>query len=149
VVKSNSYEHDEYGLTIEDEKSIKEMQEKRLRKFEEMKKEVEKIESVKIFGKKSSEKAIICWGSTKGPAKEVAEKLGMKMIFPIVLQPFPEKQMKKALKGVKKIVLIETNGLAQLGEVLMRWGIKINKKILKYDARPFLPQEIEKKLSNF
>jgi 2-oxoglutarate/2-oxoacid ferredoxin oxidoreductase subunit alpha len=149
VVKSNSYEHDEYGLTIEDEKSIKEMQEKRLRKFEEMKKEVEKIESVKIFGKKSSEKAIICWGSTKGPAKEVAEKLGMRMIFPIVLQPFPEKQMKKALKGVKKIVLIETNGLAQLGEVLMRWGIKINKKILKYDARPFLPQEIEKKLSNF
>jgi 2-oxoglutarate/2-oxoacid ferredoxin oxidoreductase subunit alpha len=149
VVKSNSYEHDEFGITVEDEKLVKEMQEKRLRKFEEMKKEVEKLESVKIFGKKNSKKAIICWGSTKGPVKEVAEKLGIKMIFPVVLQPFPEKQMKKALEGVKKIALAETNGLSQLGEVLMRFGIKIDKKILKYDSRPFLPEEIEEKLSNF
>lgn len=149
VVKSNSYEHDEFGITIEDEKSVKKMQEKRLRKFKEMEKEIEKLEAVKVFGRKNSEKAIICWGSTKGPAKEVAEKLGVKMVYPIVLEPFPQKQMEKALRGVKKIALVETNGLAQLGEVLKKFGIKIDKKVLKYDARPFLPEEIERALSNF
>ena len=125
------------------------MQKKRLRKFEEMKKEVDKLEAVKIFGNKNSQKAIIAWGSTKGPAKEIAEKLGIKMIYPIVLQPFPEKQMRDALKGVKKIALIETNGTGQMGEVLARFGVKIDKKILKYNARPFLPEEIGRELSKF
>jgi 2-oxoglutarate ferredoxin oxidoreductase subunit alpha len=149
VIKSNSYEHDELGITVEDEKSVEKMQKKRLRKFEEMKKEVDKLEAVKIFGNKNSQKAIIAWGSTKGPAKEIAEKLGIKMIYPIVLQPFPEKQMRDALKGVKKIALIETNGTGQMGEVLARFGVKIDKKILKYNARPFLPEEIGRELSKF
>ena len=149
VIKSNSYEHDELGITVEDEKSVEKMQKKRLRKFEEMRKEVDKLGAVKIFGNKNSQKAIIAWGSTKGPAKEIAEKLGIKMIYPIVLQPFPEKQMRDALKGVKKIALIETNGTGQMGEVLARFGVKIDKKILKYNARPFLPEEIGRELSKF
>lgn len=149
VIKSNSYEHDEFGITVEDGKSVEKMQEKRLRKFEEMKKEIDKLEAVKVFGNKKSQKAIIAWGSTKGPAKEAAEKLGIKMVYPIVLEPFPEKQMKKALRGVNKIALVETNGMAQLGELLARFGIKADKKVLKYDARPFLPEEIENKLSKF
>ena len=144
IVKSNSYEHDEYGLTVDDPNLIERMQNKRLRKFKEMKKEVEKLESVKIYGNKKSKKAIIAWGSSKGPVKEAAEKLGIKMIQPIFLQPFPEKQMEKALKGVNKIFLAETNGLGQLEKVLNCYGIKVDEKILKYNARPFLPEEIEK-----
>jgi len=125
------------------------MQNKRLRKFREMKKEVDKLEAVNVYGKKTAKKAIICWGSTKGPAKEAAEKLDIKMIQPIILEPFPEKQMKKALRGVKKIALVETNALGQMEKVLNCYGIKVDKKILKYDSRPFLPEEIEKKLSKF
>jgi 2-oxoglutarate ferredoxin oxidoreductase subunit alpha len=149
VVKSNSYEHDEFGITVEEKEKVEKMQEKRLRKFKEMKREVDKMEAVKVFGKKNSDKAIICWGSTKGPAKEAAEKLGIKMIFPVVLEPFPEKQMTKALKGVKKIALVETNGLSQLGKVLRNFEIKADKEVLKYDARPFLPEEIEEKLKTW
>ena len=147
IVKANSYEHDEFGITIDDEEGIEKMQDKRLRKFREMKKEVDKLEAVKIYGKKQTKKAIVVWGSTKGPAKEAAEKLGIKMIQPIILEPFPEKQMKKALKGVNKLVLLETNGLGQMEKVLNCYGIKVDKKILKYNARPFLPEEIEKQLS--
>ena len=146
ICKSNSYEHDEFGITVEDEESVEEMQNKRLRKFQEMKKEVEKLKAVNVYGKKTAKKAIIAWGSTKGPAKEVAEKLGVKMIQPVILEPFPEKQMKQALKGVEKIVLIETNSSAQLGKLLNCYGIKADKEILKYNARPFLPEEIEEKL---
>jgi len=146
VVKTNSYEHDEFGITVEDERSVEEMQNKRLRKFEEMKKEVEKLEAVKVYGRKTAEKAIIVWGSTKGPAKEAAETLGIKMVQPIILEPFPEKQIKKALRGVKKLISIETNALGQLGKVLKGWGIKADNEILKYNARPFLPEEIEEEV---
>ncbi len=149
ISKSNSYEHDEFGITVEDKESVEKMQNKRLRKFEQMRKEVDKMKAVNVYGRKSSDKAIIAWGSTKGPAKEAAEKLGLKMIQPVVLEPFPEKELNKALRGVKKIALVETNGLGQLGKVLKCYGIKADRKILKYNARPFLPEEIERKLSKF
>jgi len=146
IVKANSYEHDEFGITVEDEKGVEEMQNKRLRKFREMRKEVERLEAVKVYGEKKAQKAIIAWGSTKGPAKEVAEAVGIKMIQPIILEPFPEKQLKKALSGVRELISIETNALGQLGKVLKTWGIKVDNEILKYNARPFLPEEIEGKL---
>lgn len=147
VVKATSYEHDEKGITVEeDEKMIKKMQEKRLKKFEKMKKAVEKLEAVKIYGKKNSSKSMIVWGSTKGPAKEAAEKLGIKLIQLIVIEPFPEKQMKEALRGVRSKILVETNASAQMEKVLNCYGIRIDKKILKYNGRPFTAEEIEKKL---
>jgi len=149
VIKANSYEHDQFGLTIEDEKNVKKMQDKRLRKFKEMKREVDKLEAVKIYGKKRARKAVIAWGSTKGAVKEVAEKLGFKMIQLVILQPFPEKQLKEALKGVSRIVLVENNSTAQLKSVLSKFGVKPDKEVLKYDGRPFVPEEIEKQLKNF
>ena len=149
VSKPTSYEHDEFGITVEDADSVKKMQNKRLRKFKEMEKEVDKLEAVRVYGKKISRTAIICWGSTKGPAKEAAENLGIKMIQPLVLEPFPEKQMKKALKGVQKLILVETNATGQLEKVLNCYGIKVNRKILKYNARPFLPEEIEGRVKRF
>ncbi len=147
VSKVNSYEHDEFGITIDNEKSIEKMQNKRLRKFKEMRKEVENLEAVKVYGNKKSKKAIIVWGSTKGPAKEAAEKLDIKMIQPVIIEPFPEKQMTKALKGVEELILAETNSTAQLEKVLNCYGIRVDKTILKYNARPFLPEEIIKKLA--
>lgn len=146
VVKATSYEHNEEGITIEeDEKMIEAMQNKRKRKFEEMKKAVEKLEAVKVYGKKDSTKAMIVWGSTKGPAKEAAEKLGIKLIQVIVIEPFPEKQIKKALRGVKNITLVETNVLGQMEKVLNCYGVTVNKKILKYNGRPFTAEEIIEK----
>ncbi len=149
ISKANSYEHDEFGITIEDAESTEKMQNKRLRKFREIEKAIDKLEAVKIYGNKRAKKAMIVWGSTKGPAKEIAEQLGIKMIQLIVMEPFPEKQMKKALKGVNKLVLLETNSLGQMGKLLNCYGIKVNKKILKYNGRPFWPEEIKKQLSKF
>lgn len=149
TVKSNSYEHNEFGITVEDKEKVEKMQEKRLRKFESMQEKISQLEAVKTYGPKDAKKAIIAWGSTKSPALEAAKKEGIKMIQPLVLQPFPEKQMKEALQGVEKIALAETNGTAQLEKLLNRFDIKVDKKILKYDARPFVPSEIQQELSNF
>ncbi len=149
VIKSTSYEHDEFGLGVEDEESVVKMQNKRLRKFEAMKREAERLPAVEVYGKKDSSKAVIVWGSTKGPVQEAAEELGFKVIQPVILQPFPEKQIKNALKGVEKTVLIETTATGQLAEVLNGYAIKIDKKILKYDGRPFSFDEIKDKLSRW
>lgn len=148
VVKATSYEHDEAGITLEeDAEAIKAMQEKRLRKFKEMEKEVEKSEeTIKIYGNEKSNTAIVAWGSVKGPAKEAAEKLGIKMIQPIFLEPFPEKQVKEALEGIEKLIFVEMNSLGQLEKLFNSYGIKGNGKILKYNGRPFTAEEIEKEL---
>ncbi|MDD4074008.1 MAG: 2-oxoacid:acceptor oxidoreductase subunit alpha [Candidatus Pacebacteria bacterium] len=148
VVKGTSYEHDVYGLSVEDEDSIVLMQEKRLRKFKEMEKEVDIAGAVNVLGNKKSKKAIIAWGSTKGVALEVAEKLGLKLIQPIVIQPFPIKQFKLAMKGVDKLISIEYSAIGQMEKLLQSYGIKVDKSILKYDMRAFKVEDLEKKLRN-
>ena len=144
MVKITSYEHDEAGITIEDEISAQKMQDKRLRKYKEMEMAVEKMRAIKIYGNQKSSCAILSWGSTKGPAKEAAEDLNIKMIQPLVLQPLPIKQIKKALEGVKSLILVENNALGQLAPTLNSHGVKIDAKILKYNSRPFMAEEIKK-----
>jgi 2-oxoglutarate ferredoxin oxidoreductase subunit alpha len=146
VVKATSYEHDEYGLSVEDGESIVMMQEKRMRKFREMEKEIDNLEAVKTYGNLKSDKAVICWGSVKGAVKEAAEELGLKVIQPIVIQPFPVKQFKEALKGVNSLILVEAGAWGQMGSVLKRHGVKFDGKILKYDMRPFTPDELTLKI---
>ena len=148
VVKVNGYEHDEKGLTVEEAELVQKMQEKRLKKFQKMREAVEKLPAVNIGGKKNSQIALIVWGSVKGTALEVAERRGLRLVQPVILQPFPEKQMKKALEGVKKVIVTENNALGQLGEILPRYGIKVDSKILKYDGRPFWTKELDEKLGN-
>jgi pyruvate/2-oxoacid:ferredoxin oxidoreductase alpha subunit len=41
------------------------MQEKRLRKFKEMQKEIDNMEALKVYGDKNSKTAVIVWGSTR------------------------------------------------------------------------------------
>jgi len=146
IVKANSYEHDQYGITTDDEKEISAMQEKRMRKFQQMEKEVEKLPAVKIYGKNNARTALVSWGITKCAAREAAENLGIKLIQPIIVEPFPRKQMAKALKGVKKLISVEMNSSGQMAKVLNSHGFKVDAKILKYSGRPFFVEEIERKL---
>ena len=148
VVKGTSYEHDEKGLSAEEAEKIVMMQEKRLRKFKEMEKEADRTGAVNVCGNKNSKIAVVAWGSTKGPAMEAVLKTGLKLIQPIMIQPFPKKEFAKAMKGVKKLVSVECNATGQMARVLECQGFKVDKEILKYDMRPFSATEIEKKLRN-
>ena len=147
VVKATSYEHDEFGITAEeDEEQIKRMQEKRQRKIIALDREVRELKAINIFGDKNSEKAIIVFGSNKGIAIELGKELGLRVIQPLIFQPFPEEQMKKALSGVKKVFTIETNASAQLAQFLNCQGIKVAGSILKYTGRPFFIEELREEL---
>jgi len=147
IIKANSYEHDEFGISNDEEEIVEKMQEKRLRKYLKMAEEVESLPAIKVYGNEKSKTALISWGITKGAAKEVAENLNIKLIQPIIIEPFPKKQMEMALKGVKKIFSVELNSTGQMAKVLNSNGIKVDGKILKYNGRPFLAKEIEENLA--
>jgi len=145
VSKVTSYEHDEYGYTAEeDEEIIMQMQEKRLRKFEEMQKEVEDmVDAIKVYGKKDSKNVLITWGSSSHPAIEATEDLDVKVLQIIVLEPFPVLQILDELENASNIICVEQNALGQLASLLAKNGIEVNELILKYSSRVILKEEIK------
>jgi len=148
IIKVDSYAHDEFGITTEDAQKIKIMQDKRLRKEKYLMKELETYKTVKVYGNNRSSIALICWGSNKGVCIEAAENLGLKVIYPVVLSPFPARQFQESLKGVQNLISVENNATAQLANLINRYGFSVNEKILKYDGRPFSLDELEERLEN-
>lgn len=143
IVKVNSYEHDEYGISIEDPKQTALMQNKRLRKEKYLQIELDKLETVKVYGNKDSSVGLLCWGSNKGVCLEVAKRLDLKVIQPLVFSPFPVEQFKESSKGIKKLICVENNATGQLARLIKMYGFKVDEQILKYDGRPFSLDELE------
>ncbi len=137
IVKATSYEHDESGITIEEPEAISRMQRKRLRKRKALEDELEKYEAVKVYGNPDSKTALLCWGSTKGACIEVAQALDLKVVQPLILEPFPVEALKKALSGADKIIDVEVNATGQLAKHVAGYGFCIDDMILRFDARPF------------
>jgi len=143
VIKANSYEHDEFGIVTEDAAVTKKMQDKRLRKEKYLQEELKGFRTVNTYGDGERSTALLCWGSNKGVCKEVAQKLGLKMVQPVVLSPFPEDAFRKAVGGVKKVIVVENNATGQLARLIRNYGFCADAMILKYDGRPFALEELE------
>jgi 2-oxoglutarate ferredoxin oxidoreductase subunit alpha len=144
TVKATGYEHTSDGVSTENPDEVKEMVEKRIRKIERLKEELKILETVKVYREGSV--AVIFWGSTKGAIMEATKDLNVKVIQPLVLQPFPKDKVKEALIGVEKTICVELNSSGQLSQVMKMNGINIDEKILKYNARPFTVEELREKL---
>jgi 2-oxoglutarate ferredoxin oxidoreductase subunit alpha len=146
VVKVNSYMHDEAGITTEDASLVNQMTNKRLRKGEGLAEEMQGYPSVAVSGNPEATTAVLCWGSTKGVCNEIAQDLGLRVIRPIVLLPFPAGEIKKALTGIKNVIAAEENATAQLACLAEQHGIAVQHRILQYDGRPFDPEDLHKKV---
>jgi 2-oxoglutarate ferredoxin oxidoreductase subunit alpha len=146
VVKATSYEHDESGITTEEPDGIASMQDKRLKKRSALVKEVEGIEAVKVYGDADSPTAFVTWGSTKGACVEVAEDQGLRVVQPLVLEPFPEDAIRRALDGATRLIGVEVNATGSLASLLSCHGIQVHDKILKHDGRPFTVDGLGKRV---
>jgi 2-oxoglutarate ferredoxin oxidoreductase subunit alpha len=146
VVKANSYEHDQYGITTEEPEETVAMQEKRLGKRDGLVADIEAMEAVKVYGKKDSPIALVAWGSTKGAAVEVGEDLGLRVVQPLVLEPLPTGQIRRTLKGVRRLVAVENNATGCLARLLACHGVATDRTILKYDGRPFTVDGLKKRV---
>jgi 2-oxoglutarate ferredoxin oxidoreductase subunit alpha len=146
---ANSYEHDEFGFSTENALIAQKMLEKRMSKN---KLAIKLAPKANLFGDKSAKKLIISWGSTKGPILEALKNiknpsdyafLQIRTIWPI------NPDIKKIIDGFKEIIVIENNGTGQLVSVLKsQFDFNPNKIYLKYDGRPFFPEEIVNYLNN-
>ncbi|GAG16633.1 unnamed protein product, partial [marine sediment metagenome] len=56
-------------------------------------------------------------------------------------------KIKEEIEKAKKIILVENNVTGQLGRLIReKTGIKIENRILKYDARPFVCDELREEI---
>jgi 2-oxoglutarate ferredoxin oxidoreductase subunit alpha len=146
VVKVNGYAHDEGGITTEEAETVDLMTRKRLRRGEGLATAMKRYPQVTIAGRPDAPVALLCWGSTAGVCRETGDRMGLRVIRPIVLSPFPEEPLKKALESAGKVIAVEENATAQLATLARQHGIVCREKILRYDGRPFTPEFLEEKI---
>lgn len=145
---ANSDEHDQFGISIESSEVRIEQMDKRLKKLAELQKE---IPLPTLYGPESAKTTLVCWGSMLGACLDnikIQEHKNKKInvlhfsyVYPLPLG------LDKFLNKFKKLVLVENNATGHFGKLLRQeTGIEIEKKILKYDGRPFWSDEINKLL---
>lgn len=150
VVKANSSEHDEEGFTTTDPDKVVQMVDKRFRKIKELKKEMMSSDPIGIYGSES-EIVLVSWGSTKGPvleAQNILEEQGVitKFVHIKWLAPFPTELLIDEVKG-KRVITIENNRTGLLNSLLREHLLRsADYMLLKYDGRPFYPEEIAEKV---
>ncbi|MBI2626376.1 MAG: 2-oxoacid:acceptor oxidoreductase subunit alpha [Candidatus Nealsonbacteria bacterium] len=139
IVLANSYEHNDYGHTIEDPVWAVKMQDKRFKKLNYLKKEIDKLNPVSLYGKGSN--LLISHGSTKGAILDALPQLkGFRFLQISYLKPFPAEMVAKEIKKSKKVILVENDARGALADVIREeTGIAIENKVLRYDGRPFTP----------
>lgn len=142
---ATSDEHDEEGNIREEIEDRINMMQKRMRKLETLAKELKHPD---LIGPKDAAVTIIAAGSTKGPIKEAMitlEKDGVTVNYLqiLYLAPFPAEKVAKVMDSAKNTVVVENNFTGQLADIIKeKTGKSVDKKILKYDGRPFYPEEI-------
>ena len=148
-------EHDEHGYYTEKPERVIAMWRKRFRKLETLLKELREREFplVKYYGYPPEEAnaVLVIWGSVKGPVLEALRilrneyKLGVLQV--VLMKPFPDKEVLDILTRAKQVVDVENNYTSQLARLIREeTGYHIEKRINKYDGRPFNPVALSKQL---
>jgi 2-oxoglutarate ferredoxin oxidoreductase subunit alpha len=146
IVKVNSYAHDEDGITTEEAGIVARMADKRRIKGEKLSGELLRYPCVNVRGSADAATALLCWGSVRNACNEVAAQLGLRVIQPVVLSPFPDQQFSAACGGVQHLIAVEENATGQLAALAREHGVNTEATILKYDGRPFTPDELLRKV---
>lgn len=141
LIKWNSYEHDELGITTEDAEITSNMHDKRYRKVETMKEHMKTMKTVQVFG--NGDPIIFTWGSTTMSVLEALEygDIDATVVQPIYLRPFPAWELEKYQN--ESVITIELNKSGQLTQLLReKAGINVKTLINQYNARPFDPIDL-------
>jgi 2-oxoglutarate ferredoxin oxidoreductase subunit alpha len=145
LVKNSSYETNKFGNSTESYTQAEENANKRLKKYSDIKKYIQKkFEMTKIHGNKKSKNLIVGWGSTSGAIKDAIKDLDAKFLQVLYCKPLSP-QIKKEIEKANKVILVECNVTGQLGRLIReKTGIKIENRLLKYNGRPFHSDELNK-----
>ena len=97
-----------------------------------------------LYGPHDAELTVVAWGSTKGAVLEALKQLPkVNMVHIGMVSPFPTAAVVRELKRARKLLNIEGNQSAQMGGLIAEMtGIRIADNLLKFDGRPFFPDEL-------
>ena len=144
---ANSYEHNEYGLSTEDSAEIIAQRDKRIRKMDTYLDN--HFEEPKHFGNEEAELTLISWGSTKASVLEAMRKMDKRVNYLHFnhVYPLDKEVISSLLNKTKKSLLLEGNSQGQFGMLLReQTGWQPTETFLRYDGRPFYPEEIREKV---
>ncbi len=146
LVSADSDEHDERGWITESAEVRTKMMDKRMKKLEGIRQELQEPE---FIGSDGFDTLLLGWGSTWGPIAEAIELLnqGGKGRFAALVfgdvYPLPQKLLVEKTSKATRIVNVEQNATGQLaGLIREQTGIACTGSILKYDGRQISAEEI-------
>ncbi|MCK5311005.1 MAG: 2-oxoacid:acceptor oxidoreductase subunit alpha [Desulfobacteraceae bacterium] len=148
LVRSTGNEHTQEGLSFEGFDNREAMVEKRFKKLDMMK---EEVQLPSVFSEESSI-FLTGWGSSKNSIKEAClnlreEGIDAGWIIFEDIWPMNSQKLIEILQN-KKLVLIEGNATCQLGQLIrQQTGLDYDSSILKYDGRPIYPEYIIEKVN--
>jgi 2-oxoglutarate ferredoxin oxidoreductase subunit alpha len=151
VLYADSDEHTEAGHITESAEVRKQQMDKRMRKFERM---TEKIEPPEVYPETKPDIVLLGWGSTYGAIKEAVDVMnreGMKtqMVHFSEIYPFPSQDFLRKISRNSKVFAVENNFTGQFADLFnSKTGFSVLHKVVKYDGRPFSPQEVVKEVKN-
>ena len=141
IVGADSHEHDEVGHVYEDFHLRTRMQDKRMRKLDGL---TARAVPPRLFGPGNYRNLVVCWGSTlpilrealAGLDRDDTALLAFEQVWP--LAPSSAAMLEKA----SFIAVAEGNSTGQFARLLRaEFGVKADKKILKYNGLQFSVEE--------
>jgi len=143
---ANSDEHNSQGFSTEETNDRTEQMKKRMTKLETCTKS--DMPAPQLFGSEDADVTIVSWGSNKGSILQAIKKFdNVNYLHLTWLNPFPIVAVKERLAKAKYVIDVECNYSGQLaGLIKERTGIEILDRLLRYDGRPFYPEEIEERI---
>ena len=146
IIKWNSYEHDEIGITTENADMIVKMHNKRDKKLRKLIEHLETQDTVNII-RGDHPTNIFTYGSTYMSVLEALKHgdLNPTIVQPIYLSPLPIWELEE-FKNQDNVV-IEQSITGQFASLLSeKAGLNIRSVIKRYDGRPFDPIELSIKI---
>lgn len=145
--QNNSYEHSEDSHTSEQaEDRLKQVHKRHQKTVQYL---ANHFEAPRVFGSiEEAELVFVSWGGNKNVILASQALLAEQGIMTAYIHftyiyPMHVDKVMAVLPQDKRMVLVENNSTGQFGKLLRaETGIHLDEKLLKYDGRPFMPEEI-------
>ena len=146
LVLADSDEHTHEGHITESARVRNEMVQKRMAKLEQLRAEMALPER---YGPEEASVTLLSWGSNRHVLREVVDLLNAAQPHYAncwhftELWPFPATAVEPLLQKATRLIAVENNATAQFAQLIrMETGIRVHQSILRFDGRPFIPEEV-------
>jgi 2-oxoglutarate ferredoxin oxidoreductase subunit alpha len=144
-------EHLESGAPDYEPETHRRMMEKRFRKVETARADLRTWDVVNRWGDPDAYIGILSWGSNQGAIREAmarAAREGIRIaaLFPKLLTPMPDQDIREFLRGKRVVIVPELNYQGQFAKVIEH---RYNQEVIhfnKYDGLPFTAADIYREI---